>query len=383
MTPRPPMDFRVMPFRETRALWEEIGRDAIATPYADFDWLAAWCETVGAEAGIQPITLEVRAANRLLLLCPLMLQRRAGILTCSWLGGRAQNVNAPLFARAWFQRKPAGDFDQIWSGLKLALPKVDLFHLGRQAEHILGVQNPFYSQGYTARHRDPLYQVCMGEDFSVWTGERRSKNSRRRLHRRRRQLQRSIGPVEIVQPKSIADLERLLNTFFCQRSQSAHAGLVPNPFHDSELKRFVHRAAVAGLQGNRGLQLFALCAGGCVLATELVLVTSDNCSGFAKSMDLRFSKYSPGTLLAHDVLETIHARGIRYVDFGIGAERYKEAWTDRVELKDSYVPTTGRGVALMSAMMSVNAAWRVTKNLPGARPAIRWARRGLHASPLP
>jgi CelD/BcsL family acetyltransferase involved in cellulose biosynthesis len=379
MNPILPMKFQVRRFDETRALWQEIGSDAIASPYADFDWLAAWCETIGAKADIDAITFEMRQADRLLLICPLMLRRNAGLTICNWLGGHTQNINSALFASNWLRSAGGGDFDLILSGLKQALPNVDLFHLGRQPEHILGVRNPFYSQGYSTKHRDPLYQTQMGKDFSAWKSHRRSKGSLQRIERRHKQLQKSFGQVEIVQPKSLGQLESLLNTFFSQRARSAKARHVPNPFFDAKFRNFVHRAAFAGFQKNRGLQVFALVAGGSILATELVLLTRDSYSGFAKSMDLSLAKFSPGKLLSHGVLEEVHAKGIRYVDFGLGEEKYKGEWTDRIELGDSYFPISKNGFVMMTAMMSINITWRLTKNLPGARSLVRRGKTSLQS----
>lgn len=374
MQPAPPMKFQVRRFNEARALWQEIGSDAIASPYADFDWLAAWCETIGTKADIDAITIEMRQADRLLLVCPLMLRRIAGVTICNWLGGHTQNFNSALFSSDWLRSADSGDFDAVFLGLKQTLPNVDLFCLGRQPEHILGVRNPFYCRGFSTRHRDPFYQVQMSEDFCAWKSDRRSKGSLQRLQRQRKQLEKSFGQVEILQPKSSGQLESLLNVFFIQRARSAQAGLVPNPFFDSKLRNFVHRAAFAGLQKKRGLQVFALIADGSILATELVLLTRDSYSGFAKSMDLNMAKFSPGKLLSHEVLKTVHAKGIRYVDFGLGAEKYKEDWTDRIELCDSYFPIRSNGFAMMTTMMSINMAWRLTKNLPGTRSLVKWGK---------
>lgn len=113
-----------------------------------------------------------------------------------------------------------------------------------------------------------------------------------------------------MQPGAREHLETLLAVFFSQRARSAEAHLVPNPFLNTDLKAFMHRAAPSGLRTGRGLRVFAPRAGDSILPTDRVLVTRDSDAEFAKSMDHGFTKFSPAKLLSHDLFKEVHARGI-------------------------------------------------------------------------
>lgn len=367
-----PPDLQIEIFGLVEALeaWRRFESGAMKLPYQNPDWLQAWTTHL-LPRNARPLIVVGTVEGKIVVLLPLMIVKVFGATVCRWLGGGMQNVNAGIFDRGWLKRARPADMDMLLRRVAERLPEIALFHLERQPNELFGVANPLAAVGTAIGHCDPLYRTTMGNDFEQWEKERRSRGSRNRLRRRRKHLDETHGPVQIVKAGTKEHVETILAAFQRQRQHSSRTGRIPNPFAGRKVQGFITAAALSGLDRKDGLHLFALQAGDGIVAVSMALRNGLRHSGFAISMDESHSEYSPGKVLEREVLQLQHEAGVREIDFGIGDDSYKSEWTDRTELVDSFVPLSARGFAIGIALSRAMQAKGMLKRSRFFRSSLR------------
>jgi CelD/BcsL family acetyltransferase involved in cellulose biosynthesis len=213
-------------------------------------------------------------------------------------------------------------------------------------DNLMDGQRPFES---FARFRQPSPVMDLGGGFDAYlAGRRRSSSRIRDLPRRRRRLEREVGPVRFVfDAQDPQALETLMRWKSAQYRRTGRADRVAWPWV-VELLQLMLESRADGCAGRLSL-LYAgeeLVAGHFGLSSERVIPT------WFPAYDPRFARHSPGLLLHVGMAEAAAAAGITTIDMGRGAKDYKEEHKSR----DIVV-----------------AEGRVTRPSPAA--AVHWLRR--------
>ena len=213
-------------------------------------------------------------------------------------------------------------------------------------DNLLDGQRPFES---FALFRQPSPVMDLSEGFEAYLAERRRRSSRiRDLPRRRRRLEREVGPVRFVfDAQDPEALQTLMTWKSAQYRRTGRADRFAWPWVVALLQSMLESRA-ASCAGRLSLLYAgeALVAGHFGLSSEGVIPT------WFPAYDTRFSRYSPGLLLHVGMAEAAADAGITTIDMGRGAKDYKE------ELKSRDI---------------VVAEGRVTRPSPTA--AVHWLRR--------
>lgn len=125
-----------------------------------------------------------------------------------------------------------------------------------------------------------------------------------------------------------------------------------------------------------GLRLAVLKVGGVLVAAELGLTSGARHHLWFPIYDPAFAKYSPGSLMTLDTLETAAARGVTRVDFGVDADPYKRDFADPAEavyegLIDRRVSSRGRSMRGFGASRLARRFDRIVACEPGLVGQIR------------
>ena len=213
-------------------------------------------------------------------------------------------------------------------------------------DNLMDGQRPFDS---FALFRQPSPVMDLTEGFEAYLADRRRGSSRiRDLPRRRRRLEREVGPVRFVfDAQDPQALRTLMAWKSAQYRRTGRADRFAWPWV-VELLQLMLESRAESCAGRLSL-LYAgeeLVAGHFGLSSERVIPT------WFPAYDPRFSRYSPGLLLHVGMAEAAAVTGITTIDMGRGAKDYKE------ELKSRDI---------------VVAEGRVTRPSPSA--AVHWLRR--------
>jgi CelD/BcsL family acetyltransferase involved in cellulose biosynthesis len=131
-----------------------------------------------------------------------------------------------------------------------------------------------------------------------------------------RQLIRDLGPIEFVFDQRESQTKLLDELIEHKRAQYARTG-VPDSLADDWTRRLLHQLAATRHATCQG-QLSTLHAGGKWLASHFGMVGSGILHHWMPVYNPEFSRYAPGRLLMHRMIEACPAAGLHVIDHGEG-----------------------------------------------------------------
>jgi CelD/BcsL family acetyltransferase involved in cellulose biosynthesis len=182
------------------------------------------------------------------------------------------------------------------------------------------MQQPVFLPYHRRRHRSPIVELASGHDAFLKQVRTHSKDLIAQVGRRRRKLEREVGPVvcEWQSSQPDGDLQRLSRWKSDQYAREGTWDRFAEPWITEALEL---------LAGSRdpsctGL-LTSVRAGGQLVATHFGLLGTGRLSWWFPSFNPDFGQYSPGLILLLDVIAEAARRGVRLVDLGRGEHGYK------------------------------------------------------------
>jgi CelD/BcsL family acetyltransferase involved in cellulose biosynthesis len=344
------------------------------TPYQRFDLLTAWQRHVGSPAGIMPfIVAGFDGAGEPILLWPFGHTRKGGLSIVRYLGSKHSNFNLGLWRRDLLATITAADLNGIFD--QVAARSVDLALLSSQPLSWDGSANPFAllprqaSVDVSARHS------LIGSSTSHKS--RISSSMRSRLRAKERKLQALPG-YRYVQARTAEEIDRLLDSFFIQKSRHMALRGVGNVFGEPGIVPFLRQACHRKLANGRPLvEIHALEGDGEVLALFGATVDDYRFSSMFNTYTLgEHRRYSPGLVLLAHMLDECAARDIASFDLGVGRARYKSFFCREPEpLFDCFLPFTWRGRLAAAGFAAAFAAKRAIKQNSALWAAVQRLRR--------
>ena len=329
---------------DAREDWIALRETAAVSPYQNYDYVAAWFETIGRARRLEPMIVVARDSDgRPLALFPLATREAAGLRVAEFLCGRESNFNIGLF-------HPGRGLD--WRGLLLAAahgrPKPpDLLYLRNQPRGFGAFENPLLGR-----------DACPSPSFAYGTALpdnvdaldcQTSGASRKKLRKKERRLT-ELGALIFEHGASGERAREIIAALIAQKSALLAAKGVAGVFDAPEMRAFLERACHAG-----ALEVHALRLSERVIATYVGLAIDGRFSALANSYDLdeEIARCSPGDILLRAVMRDLVARGFDYFDLGVGEARYKEAVCEEtIALYDLVIPVTSRG-ALAAPLLRI------------------------------
>ncbi len=356
--------------------WQALAQSGnVSTPYQAFDFLRLWHSHIGATDGVTPfIVIGYDAANAPLFLLPF--GRRAmlgGVRVLEFLGGKHANFNMGLWRRDLAAQIGAIDLQAV---LAQFAGQADIAMLTNQPMSWAGQANPFalLPQQYSPSFG---FSGALTKDFEALLAACASPVTRRKMRKKERTLA-GFGAVTFSRAESDADIRRVLEDFFAQKSARMRAIGLPDVFDAADVRRFVTAAALTPTpQGGRLIELFTLSLDGVIVATMGGVVADGRFSAmFSSIIHGRYATESPGEQLLVHVVRHCCERGLHTFDLGIGEAQYKSLFCGNADLMfDSYWPFTPAGRCLAFALRAAAAAKRAIKQNPTLWKLIVSARR--------
>jgi len=307
--------------RQISSEWRDLFHRCRATAFQSPDWLLPWVEVFSPE---KMMVVEVRCADRLVGLAPLLIYRRDSERVLAFMGGGVSDYLDVLVDPAL---EPQLVFEIVHTFLNAyeEWTVLDLTDLPSRSA-LLGV--PFFQR--SAKEHDSCSVLRLPqtrEDLLHLFSKRQRANLRNAYSR----LQRAGGgQVEIATletlPEFLDDLFKLHTNRWSGRGQ---AGVL-----DDERVRAFHRSCVPALLQEGVLHLARLRLGKRTIAVIYSLFSHGTAYSYLQGFDPEFSSLSPGTQLMFSVMADALARGMQEFDFLRGREAYKQHW--RAETKPTF-----------------------------------------------
>jgi CelD/BcsL family acetyltransferase involved in cellulose biosynthesis len=341
---------------DARADWIALCETATVSPYQNYDFVAAWSETIGRARRLTPMIVVARGADgRPLALFPLATRAAAGFRVAEFLCGRESNFNIALL-------HPDAGLDA--RGLLLAaasgIPRPpDLLFLRNQPRRLGAIENPLLGRDSRASPSFAYGAALPARADAL--DQRVSKASRKKLRKKEKRLT-ELGALVLEHRANGARAREIIAALIAQKTARLAPLGASGVFEAPEMRAFIERARDAGV-----IEIHALRLSGRIIATYVGLAMDGRFSALANSydMDSEIARCSPGDILLHALLRNLVERGFASFDLGVGEARYKEAVCDEtIELFDLVIPVTPRGALAAPVLRAFLDGKRLVKQTP-------------------
>ena len=203
---------------------------------------------------------------------------------------------------------------------------VDAARLRKWSFDHLTLQQVDFLPYYQRRHRCPIVDLTAGYDVFLDEVRTHSKDLIAQVGRRRRKLEREVGPVvcewESSQPEG--DLQNLSQWKSDQYARDGTWDRFAEPWITESLVLLTQSRdpSCTGL-------LTSVRAGDHLVATHFGLLGTDRLSWWFPAYNPEFGRYSPGLILLLDIIAAAARRGVPVLDLGRGEHDYKLRVTKR------------------------------------------------------
>lgn len=206
-------------------------------------------------------------------------------------------------------------------------------------DHLTLDQSPF-APYHRQRHRCPAVDLSVGYEAFIQEVRTQSKDLLAQVARRRRKLEREVGPVRFEWHSSEldADLRTLRQWKSAQYARDGTWDRFAEPWIAETLALLAHSVdpSCAGI-------LSTLRAGDHVAAVHFGLLGHDRLSWWFPAYDPALGRYSPGLILLLELCAEAVGRGIPVLDLGRGEHGYKLRVTPHFyEVAEGEVVVDGR-----------------------------------------
>lgn len=321
--------------------------NSLRTPYQHHDFLKLWQRHVGTAAGVTPfIVVGFNAQGAPLFLWPFGRRRVGGLQVVEFLGGKHANFNMGVWRRDMAETIEADDLRAV---LKSLAGHADILKLGSQPLTWGGTTNPFALLPHL-RSANYGYSGALIPDYDALLRAHTNSATRKKMRKKERALA-SFGAVRYERAESDAEVRRVLDAFFKQKSARMRLLGIPDAFAPPSVRRFIEAAAGEHLaDGAPLLELYTLSVGDIIVATFGGIVGGGRfCGMFNSIIKDRYAAESPGEQLLAHVVRCCCERGLDTFDLGIGEANYKTLFcSDAEPMFDSHLPLSlaGRLVAI-------------------------------------
>lgn len=387
--PRPDDAFEVTVFDEieaAEACWRAFEADAHATLFQTYDWLAAWQQSVGTAAGVQPCIAFVRdEAGEGLMLLPLGIEKKRGCRVLVWLGAPISDYRGPLI------RKDEGALlerfaEEIWPAIQAKLPDVDYLHLTGQPSRIDGLANPFAALGcrelpYAA------HATRLEGDWPSYQQAKRSAKSRSTERRKEKKL-RALGELTFTIATSPEAARPMLDALIEQKTARLAEKGAFDLFAMPGMRDFIEGLTAKELDAGElndderadgeptdrpTIQLSALTLDGRVLAVHWGAIYRGRFHFLVPALQTgEHAQLSPGGTLINHLLAWAFEQNLEAFDFTVGDEPYKAHWCELTEtMFETLLPVTARGWAAVLLLGSADRLYREIRARPKLHAAAK------------
>lgn len=341
--------------------WRELAARTEAAPWAWPEWFVAWQRAFSPELPL--VAYAVRSGGRL-----------SGIGAFRRANGRleaAANVHSPwwgVLAESQGAREAV-----IAEAVRQNPASLELRQVRENGGESEAIRTPGVARGYrileSVVERAPF--VSVGADWQAYYAAHIDRHQRREIVRCRRRLTEAHRlDFEWTTPDRDA-LESLLDEGL-RVEASGWKGRAGTAIVSEPATAMFYRELARWASSEGWLRLGFLRVDGRAGAFELALEKDGVVSLVKGGYDEALSRFGPGVLLLHDLLESAFARGVKEVDLLGGSELYKLRWADATRCRSliSAFSPTPRGTAAFGfrrLYLFARAAARTTRRRLAAR----------------
>ena len=352
-------------FKAIESQWREFKLAAICVPDQSFERAEAWSRLVSQPSGTLPAIVCGRSeTGDIQFIWPFEVTRMRGMGCLQWIGQDHANYNMGLYALPFARNATPNDIKTLLSETARLIGDVSVVKFEKQPFQWDGVANPMALLPH-AQSANMGHAILLDTDFDTLYRNRFSGKSRNTLRRKKRRL-RKHGELEMGWAGTPEERRALLNQFFMQKKRQFAALGIPDAFSDPRIRAFYHEMAALPSGADGTLEAGYLKLDGKVIAISCCVFFKDRLSMLLTSIEAgAFSKYSPGSLLLRQQIESACCKGLNFFDMGAGDGRHKSEWCDiDTPLFENLIALDERGYLVTLPLAAETALKRYIKTRP-------------------
>ncbi len=315
---------------EWRALFARAG--AGSQIFQQFDWLAHWSDHYLNDAPVlQPHILVGRCEGRIVTIWPLVLRRRMGIATLTWMGLPASQYGDVLIEQ---HRDRDNWLLESWAHL-IGTPDLDAIVLRK-------IRSDSVVSGLLEAKRFRLHNATQAPFIDLETYQcpeefaARLSSKERRERRRQRRLLGAAGTVDFRMLDAGPEAQSAVaDALVFKKAWLSRRGIASAAFADERLQRFFMGIS-SDASGSAGCCVSVLRAGNAIAAVEIGFRCKGRHVAHVGAFNPEFERCGAGTLQCEDTIAHCIEDGIRTYDLLAPADDYKMSLTDRAVTVGSY-----------------------------------------------
>ena len=320
-------------------LFARAGRSAQL--FQAFNWNWHWANHfIGDGRGrLQLTVLTGRRLGRLVMVWPLVMERRAGLRVLAWMGEPVSQYGDVLAEDGPAQLEM---LREGWRFIATTL-RPDLARLNKtRADSVVAPLLAELGAISTQQLEAPYLDLASAPTFEHYA-ERYPSKARKNRRRLARRLEEQ-GTSEFRELAEGPDASRIAGQAIdIKRIWLKEKGLVSPALNDPRTMAFF-QAAAADKQRPTKIRVAILMCGNAVAAVEIGFACRDRMAIHIMAYDLAFDKAAAGILLLEHMIETSLESGVAVYDLMAPGDGYKKEWADgAVRVDDFAVPMTVLG----------------------------------------
>ncbi|HEX5777790.1 MAG TPA: GNAT family N-acetyltransferase [Xanthobacteraceae bacterium] len=361
--------------------WRAFEPQAARTVFQQFDYLSAWFRHVGSRSRVTPAIAVIRTDNTIHAILPLAVERNRGFRKLTWLGQELCDYLCPLMSAEFAALEPDA-LRALWQEIVSLMQsharfRHDWVEFRRMPAAVEGRHNPMLALP-TVLHASSAYATTLSAPWDEFYRSRRTGKARKQDRSKLARLA-EFGEVSLATPEEPAEIERMLQTLFEQKSEALDGKGITDLFAPPGHREFFLDLATSP-RTRSFVHVSALQVGPSLAAINFGLEFRQRYALFLVSYDRSLARLSPGVIHLNKLIERAIGHGMTEFDFLVGEQRLKLEWTDReTRLHDHFAASSWRGY-LPAMTASIGARMkRMIKQTPAFWSAFKTLRAQLGA----
>lgn len=363
-------------FSDAKEVWTQLERDAICTPFQNYNWVKSFHDKLDKNSNSEiNIVVGFNTQQTPVILFPMCVKTVLGSRRLEFLGQRLNDYNMPLIRSDLLPKIDEAGMRRIWDGAVHAAGSVDYCSISRIPQKLFGQLNPFASADLQPESSD-AHGLTLGAEWNSFARASFSKSTLRRLREKERKLAK-LGQLESRWHENLNDKERYVELILKWKCDQLAATGARNELKDAKTASFLRKAV---RQSGEEIGIFTLDFNGIPIAGIMAMKTPQGpliyLTAYASG---EHSRFSPGVILLHRLMQDSIERGHHVVDFSVGDEPYKLSLCNtKLSVWNRTEAFTWKGVLPAWARRRQIQIKRILKKSSHAMDVLQWGNKWLN-----
>jgi CelD/BcsL family acetyltransferase involved in cellulose biosynthesis len=328
---------------ELMVIWDGVSEKNPQHPFQSYSWLNHWYSKVGKPLeNVIPQIVVLSSGNTTIAILPFGVRKKYSCSILEWLGGEQTDYLGPVYNPEHLEHIDLNN--DLWMEIDKHLVPYDIAHLKKQVNGnkiftaLNGPGNTLVSWGYTSL-------TTLSDNWEAHLYDRVKKKIRSDTRRQEKRLN-ELGELKYFSTVEVAGTEEIVKTMIRQKRQRYLNTGVWDMLAIPENESFY--LDLINISDNQyKVHYSSAQVGKEIIATHVGLVSNDTFYYLMPAHEQgEWERFSPGRLLLQYLLKYSIEKRLKFFDFTIGGESYKNNWCDDgVQLFELYRKKTIKGQA--------------------------------------